>query len=101
MGPVVVGASRSGLLVPVLLMGRSRPPHWVDHVLVGPDRSTRSTAPAEVTVNLKKVLTWLFVAFIVFYVVQAPESSAQFVRNAGEVLADAASSLADFVSSLA
>ncbi|MGY1721942.1 MULTISPECIES: hypothetical protein [unclassified Blastococcus] len=50
--------------------------------------------------NLKKVLTWLVVAFVLFYVIQAPESSAQLVRNAGEALGDAASSLAQFVGSL-
>jgi len=50
-------------------------------------------------VNLKKVLTWVVVAFVVFYVIQAPESSAQVVKNAGQALGDAASSLADFVKS--
>ena len=50
--------------------------------------------------NLKKVLTWLVVAFVVWYVIQAPESSAEIVRNAGEALGDAASSLAAFVTSL-
>jgi hypothetical protein len=53
-----------------------------------------------VAVNLKKVITWLVVAFVVFYVIQAPESSAQLVRNAGQALGDAASSLAEFVGSL-
>jgi hypothetical protein len=57
-------------------------------------------APAEVTVNLKKVLTWLVVAFVVFYVIQAPENSAEIVRTAGQALGDAASSLAAFVGSL-
>ena len=33
--------------------------------------------------NLKKVVAWLVVAFVVFYVIQAPEASAQIVRNAG------------------
>jgi large-conductance mechanosensitive channel len=51
-------------------------------------------------VNLKKVVTWLIVAFIVFYVIQAPDASAQIVRNAGHALGDAASSLASFVKSL-
>ena len=50
--------------------------------------------------NLKTVVTWLIVAFIVFYVIQAPEASAQIVRNAGTALGDAASSLAAFVGSL-
>jgi hypothetical protein len=50
--------------------------------------------------NLKKVLAWLVVAFVVFYVIQAPESSAQLVRSAGEALGDAAQQLAAFVGSL-
>jgi large-conductance mechanosensitive channel len=54
----------------------------------------------EVAVNLKKIVTWLIVAFIVFYVIQAPEASAQIVRNAGHALGNAASSLAAFVGSL-
>jgi hypothetical protein len=53
-----------------------------------------------VAVNLKKIVTWLVVAFAVFYVIQAPEQSAQMVRNAGQALGDAASSLAAFVGSL-
>jgi hypothetical protein len=54
----------------------------------------------EVTVNLKKLVAWLVVAFVIFYVIQAPEQSAQLVRNVGTALGDAASSLASFVKSL-
>ena len=50
--------------------------------------------------NLKKVITWLVVAFVIFYVVQAPESSAQLVRNVGTALGNAASSFATFIGSL-
>ena len=50
--------------------------------------------------NLKKLITWLVVAFVVFYVIRAPEKSAEFVKGAGETLGEAASSLADFVESL-
>jgi hypothetical protein len=57
-------------------------------------------APTEVAVNLKKVVTWLVIAFAVFYVIQAPEASAEMVRSAGNALGDAASSLAAFVGSL-
>jgi large-conductance mechanosensitive channel len=53
-----------------------------------------------VAVSVKKVIAWLVIAFVVFYVIQAPEQSAQMVKNAGEALGDAASSLASFVSSL-
>ncbi len=51
-------------------------------------------------VAVKKIVIWLVVAFMVFYVIQAPEQSAQFVRSAGEALGDAATSLAAFVESL-
>ena len=64
-----------------------------------PCPGVRPTATAEVTV--KKVLTWLALAFVVFYVISAPESSADFVRTAGHALGDAASSLAEFFESLA
>jgi hypothetical protein len=47
------------------------------------------------------VLTWLAIAFVVFYVIKAPESSADIIRTAGQALGDAASSLAAFVGSLA
>ncbi|WP_167759088.1 hypothetical protein [Blastococcus sp. TF02A-35] len=50
--------------------------------------------------NLKKVLTWVVVAFVLFYVIQQPEASAELVRNAGEALGSAASSLSEFVGSL-
>jgi hypothetical protein len=51
-------------------------------------------------VSLKKVLSWLVVAFVVFYVIKYPANSADVVRSAGEALGGAASSLADFVGSL-
>jgi large-conductance mechanosensitive channel len=53
-----------------------------------------------VAVSLKKVITWLVVAFVVWFVIQAPEQSAQMVKNAGQALGNAASSLAQFVGSL-
>jgi hypothetical protein len=49
---------------------------------------------------LKKVVTWLLVAFVIFYVIQRPEDSAAIVRSAGSALGDAAQSLAAFVGSL-
>ncbi|SDG69489.1 hypothetical protein [Klenkia brasiliensis] len=50
--------------------------------------------------NLKKLLTWLVVAFVLFYVIRQPQSSADIVKSAGTALGDAASSLATFVGSL-
>jgi hypothetical protein len=54
----------------------------------------------EVAVTLKKVVTWLIVAFVVWFVIQAPEQSAQLVKSAGQALGNAASSLAQFVGSI-
>jgi hypothetical protein len=50
--------------------------------------------------SVKKILTWLVIAFALFYVIQAPEASADLVRSAGNALGDAAQSLAEFVGSL-
>ena len=50
---------------------------------------------------MKKVLTWLALAFVIFYIISAPESSASFVRSAGQAIGDAATSLAAFFESLA
>ncbi len=50
---------------------------------------------------LKKVLTWLAVAFVVFYIINQPQASADIVKNIGETLGSAATSLAEFFRSLA
>ncbi len=50
---------------------------------------------------MKKVLTWLALAFVIFYIISAPESSAHMVRSAGQAIGDAATSLASFFESLA
>ena len=47
-----------------------------------------------------KVLTWLLVAFALFYLIKAPEASAELVRSAGVALGGAAESLGQFVVSL-
>ncbi|MCV2488635.1 hypothetical protein OF117_04605 [Geodermatophilus sp. YIM 151500] len=49
---------------------------------------------------MRKVIAWLALAFVVFYVIQAPESSADLVRSTGHALGDAASRLATFFASL-
>jgi len=88
----------------VLPMGRSGPPHSAG---LGCPGGSAAQPPVQqcvpevtVTVSVKKVLTWLIVAFVVFYVIKSPDHSAQLVRNAGHALGAAASSLAAFVGSL-
>lgn len=52
------------------------------------------------TMSWKKAITWLLVAFVIFYVIQTPDQSAQLVRNAGQAAGSAASSLATFIDGL-
>jgi hypothetical protein len=53
-----------------------------------------------VAVSLKKIITWLVVAFLVFYVIRSPDDSARIVKDVGQALGNAASALAKFVGSL-
>jgi hypothetical protein len=50
-------------------------------------------------VNLRKLVTWLAVAMVMLYVIQSPNHAAQAVRNAGDGLVVAATSLISFVGS--
>ena len=52
------------------------------------------------TLGVKKVVAWLVIAFVVFYVIKQPDNSARLVREAGHALGDAASSLSTFVGSI-
>jgi ABC-type uncharacterized transport system permease subunit len=49
---------------------------------------------------MKKVIGWLAIAFVLFYVIRFPENSAAFVHSVGNALGNAASSLATFIGSL-
>ena len=50
--------------------------------------------------SLKKIISWLVVAFVVFFVIKNPDDSADLVRSAGHALGNAATQLATFVGSL-
>jgi len=51
-------------------------------------------------VNIKKLVAWLVVAFIVFFIVTQPETSADMVRSAFRFLSNAAAAIANFITSL-
>jgi len=51
-------------------------------------------------VSVKKVTAWLLIAFVLFYVLSAPENSADIVRSAVGALGDAARALSRFLQSL-
>jgi hypothetical protein len=89
--------------VPVLPMGRSSPPHRGGLGIAQEHRPAvrlRARRWREVTLGVKKVVAWLVIAFVVFYVVKQPDDSARLVRDAGHALGDAASSLSTFVGSI-
>jgi hypothetical protein len=50
---------------------------------------------------VKKVLTWLFVAFIIFFLAFRPNGAANVVRDIGGVLGRVATGLGDFLNNLA
>lgn len=51
--------------------------------------------------NAKKIVTWLAVAFVVFYLLSEPTGSADIVKGAIDGLGEAAGKMADFVGNLA
>lgn len=51
-------------------------------------------------VSVKKVFAWLLIAFVIFYVLTAPQSSAELIRSAAAGLGRAADSLSEFVTTL-
>jgi hypothetical protein len=51
-------------------------------------------------VNLKTILTWALVAFVIWWVIQQPTQAAHLVHNFGSFLTTAANGLSHFVSSI-
>jgi hypothetical protein len=51
-------------------------------------------------VNLKTILTWGLVAFLIWWVIQQPTQAAHLVHNIGSFLTSSASGLSHFVSSI-
>ena len=50
--------------------------------------------------KLKDVLKWALVAFVVWWVIQQPNSAAHLVHNVGTLLSSAATGLSHFVTSI-
>ena len=54
----------------------------------------------EVTGNLKKVLTWLGIAFVIYYLATNPHGAANVVTGALDWLKSAGNSMAQFLNNL-
>jgi hypothetical protein len=51
-------------------------------------------------VNLKTILTYALIAFLIWWVVQQPANAAHLVHDIGDFLTSLARGLSDFVASL-
>jgi hypothetical protein len=51
-------------------------------------------------VKLSKILTYVIIAFIIWWVIQQPTSAAHLVHNIGSLLSEAAHGLSSFVASI-
>jgi hypothetical protein len=51
-------------------------------------------------VKLSKILTYVAIAFVIWWVIQQPTSAAHLVHNIGDLLSTAAHGLASFVASI-
>ena len=50
--------------------------------------------------KLSKILTYVIIAFIIWWVIQQPTSAAHLVHNIGALLSEAAHGLSSFVASI-
>lgn len=50
--------------------------------------------------KLSKILTYVVIAFIIWWVIQQPTSAAHLVHNIGTLLSEAAHGLSNFVASI-
>ena len=57
-------------------------------------------ASREAAVKLSKILTYVAIAFVVWWVIQQPTSAAHLVHNIGTLLSSAAHGFASFVASI-
>jgi hypothetical protein len=51
-------------------------------------------------VNLKTILSWAAVAFVLWWVIQQPTSAAHLVHNIGSILTTAANGFSHFIASI-
>ena len=50
--------------------------------------------------KLSKILTYVLIAFVIWWVIQQPTSAAHLVHNIGTLLSEAAHGLSNFVASI-
>ena len=63
-------------------------------------RAVPTGGVADVTTGTKKVVSWLAIAFVAFYLITNPDDAAGAVRGAGEIIGDGFESLIQFFTSV-
>jgi hypothetical protein len=76
------------------------PPSCVSVYYLGNWHDGALCASREAAVNLKTILTYAAIAFVIWWVIQQPTSAAHLVHNIGTLLSQAAHGLSNFVASI-
>ncbi len=53
-----------------------------------------------VRVNVRKIISFIAIALLIFFIVSRPERAAESVQNIGGILSDVANSVSDFFTAL-
>jgi hypothetical protein len=54
----------------------------------------------ESAMNMKQVLTYLAIAFVIWWIIQQPANAAHLIHNIADLLTNAAKGLSNFVASI-
>ena len=85
---------RHGSFTPLALAGKSA------QASIGSLAGRTSPAPTGGDVNLKTVLGWVALAFVIWWVIEQPTAAAHLVHNIGAFLSTMATGLSNFIASV-
>jgi hypothetical protein len=72
----------------------------IDHDRADQGDRGAPTRKEETQVTIKKIVAWLVLLFIIFFILTQPATAASLLRSVGNGIADAVSALAAFFQSL-
>jgi hypothetical protein len=87
-----------GRASPELLGGP--PPKLIFGLVLRNQHDGAVCASREAAVKFRTILMYLFIAFVIWWIIQQPTNAAHLVHNIGTLLTDAANGLSHFVSSI-
>ena len=75
-------------------------PEWSYGLRLGNWHDGAVCASREATVKPRQILTYLLIAFAIWWVIQQPTSAGHLVHNIGSLLSQAAHGMSSFVASI-